>query len=259
MPAARPIDFLPLVERLADASGDVIRRYFRRRIAIDTKDDDSPVTAADREAEAAIRKIIEAEHPDHGILGEEHGTTRLGADFVWVIDPIDGTKSFISGVPVFGTLIALLHEGKPVVGAIDQPITRERWMAAAGGPATLNGRPVTTRACAGLDAATLTSTSPDMFTGADADVFGRLRAAVGLVRYGYDCYGYAMLASGHIDLVLESQLAPYDYCALVPVVEAAGGVLSDWSGRALDLGSDGRMLGAGDPALHEAALEIISS
>jgi inositol-phosphate phosphatase / L-galactose 1-phosphate phosphatase / histidinol-phosphatase len=249
---------LALAETLADAAGPIIRGYFRRKIAVDEKPDLTPVTAADREAEAAMRRLIESRFPEHGIIGEEHGRTRAEAEYAWVLDPIDGTKSFISGIPLFGTLIALVHRGRPVLGVIDQPILRERWVGVAGRLTTLNGAAVRTRACPILDRATLFCTAPDaMFKGADAEVFGRLSRAVKLVRAGADCYAYAQLASGFIDLVVESGLKPYDYCALVPVIEGAGGAITDWRGQPLDLVSDGRVVACGDPALAVPARAML--
>jgi inositol-phosphate phosphatase/L-galactose 1-phosphate phosphatase/histidinol-phosphatase len=249
---------LALAGALADAAGEVIRRYFRQTIAIDDKSDLSPVTIADREAEAAMRRLIEAHFPEHGIIGEEHGRVRAEAPYVWVLDPIDGTKSFISGIPLFGTLIALTFEGRPVLGVVDQPISRERWIGAAGRPSTLNGQPIRTRRCHDLAAATLYCTAPEMFEGADAAAFARLRAAVKLARYGADCYAYAILASGFIDLVVECSLKPYDFSALVPVIEGAGGVLTDWQGGALDLQAEGRVIACGDPALAPAARALLA-
>jgi inositol-phosphate phosphatase/L-galactose 1-phosphate phosphatase/histidinol-phosphatase len=251
---------LALAEALADAAGAVIRGYFRQKIAVDDKPDLTPVTIADRAAEAAMRQLIEARFPDHGILGEEHGATRPEAEFVWTLDPIDGTANFISGIPLFGTLIALTRRGRPVLGIVDQPILRERWLGAEGRATTLNGAPVRTRGCAALDQATLFCTAPDsMFHGKDATGFAALRRSVKLFRASADCYAYAQLASGFIDLVVEAQLKPYDYCALVPVIAGAGGVLTDWQGRALDLASDGRVLAAGDPSLAAAARALLAS
>jgi inositol-phosphate phosphatase / L-galactose 1-phosphate phosphatase / histidinol-phosphatase len=250
---------LALAEALADAAGAIIRGYFRQKIAVDDKSDLTPVTIADREAEAAMRRLIEERFPQHGIIGEEHGRLRPDAQHVWVLDPIDGTKSFISGIPLFGTLIALTHRGRPVLGVVDQPILRERWVGAKGRATTMNGTPARTRPCPSLAAATLFSTAPEiMFKGADAEGFGRLRSAVKLARNGADCYAYAQLASGFIDLVVEGGLKPYDYCALVPVIEGAGGVLTDWQGGALDLNSDGRVVACGDPTLAAAARARLS-
>jgi len=244
--------------RLADAAGEVIRPYFRKPLAVRDKPDLSPVTAADRAAEEAMRRLIEARFPEHGILGEEFGREREDAELVWVLDPIDGTKSFISGVPLFGALIALTREGRPILGIIDQPISRERWVGAAGRPTTLNGAPIGCRACPSLAVATLFATTPDMFKGEDAAAFARVSAAVKLVRFGADCYAYGLLAAGFVDLVLEASLKPYDFCAMVPVVEGAGGVATDWRGADLDLASDGRILVAGDRRAHEAALTLLA-
>jgi len=204
-----------------------------------------------------MRRLIVAECPGHGIHGEELGQERLDAEWVWVLDPIDGTKAFISGLPIFGCLIALCRNGRPVLGVIDQPITRERWIGAAGVPSTLNGAPVRVRACAGLAAATMLTTAPDMMDGPAAEPYERLRSAVKLSRFGGDCYAYAMLASGHVDLVVERKLKPFDYAALVPVIEQAGGRISDWTGKALDLASDGQVVAAGDARVHAAALAML--
>jgi inositol-phosphate phosphatase / L-galactose 1-phosphate phosphatase / histidinol-phosphatase len=246
-------EFTALAHALADAAGVVARRYFRQTIAIEDKPDLTPVTVADREAETAMRRLIEARFPDHGIIGEEHGRTRDDAEFVWVLDPIDGTKNFISGIPLFGTLIGLARAGRPVLGIIDQPVLRERWLGIAGAAATLNGAAIRTRPCAALASATLYSTSPDMFQGADAARFARLKDQVKLARYGADCYAYAQLASGFIDLVIERDLKPYDFCALVPVIEGAGGAIVDWEGNALTLRSSGRVIACGDRRLAAQA------
>ena len=250
-------DHIALAHALADAAGGVARRYFRQKIAVDTKPDLTPVTVADREAEAAMRGLIAATFPAHGVIGEEAGRLRADAEFVWVLDPIDGTKNFISGIPLFGTLIGLAHRGRPVLGVIDQPVLRERWVGAAGQETTMNGSVVRSRACTELAAATLYSTSPDMFAGADAARFQRLKQAVKLARFGADCYAYAQLATGFIDLVVECDLKPYDFCALVPVIEGAGGTVTDWDGRALDLGSDGRVIACGDRRLLAATRSLL--
>lgn len=250
--------FAAFANRLADAAGAVIRPHFRTAIAVDAKADLSPVTIADREAEGAMRALITAHFPDHGIIGEEFGSHRPEARHVWVLDPIDGTKSFISGVPLFGTLIALLREGRPLLGVIDQPISRERWIGGRGQPSTLNGRPLATRRGGDIGAASLFATAPDMFKGDEAARFARLQAKVRLTRFGADCYAYGLLAAGFIDLVAEASLKPYDYAALIPIVEGAGGVITDWSGAPLGLGGDGRVLAAGDAAIHRAALAALA-
>jgi histidinol-phosphatase len=248
---------LAFAQHLADAAGEVIRPYFRKPLAVSDKSDLSPVTAADRAAEGTMRRLIEERFPAHGVFGEEFGRVREDAEFVWVLDPIDGTKSFISGVPLFGTLIALTHAGRPILGIIDQPVLRERWTGAAGRPTTLNGAAVGCRPCPVLAAATLFATTPDMFKGEDAAAFARVSAAVKLVRFGADCYAYGLLAAGFVDLVLEASLKPYDFCAMVPVVEGAGGAATDWRGGGLDLAADGRILVSGDRRTHDAALALL--
>src|SRR5271155_1686174 len=249
--------FLALAGELADAAGAVIRPAFRTRLVIDAKPDLSPVTAAARAAESAMRRLIEARFPAHGIIGEEFGREREAAELVWVLDPIDGTKSFISGVPLFGTLIALTRARRPILGVIDQPISRERWVGTTGRPTTLNGTAIRCRGCATLDGATLFATTPDMFKGDDAASFARVSAAVKLTRFGADCYAYGLVATGFVDLVLEASLKPYDFCAMVAIVEGAGGVASDWQGQALNLASDGRVAIAGDARAHAAALALL--
>jgi inositol-phosphate phosphatase / L-galactose 1-phosphate phosphatase / histidinol-phosphatase len=253
-----PASYIDLAGRLADISGPIIARYFRSGIAIADKDDASPVTAADREAEAAIRAVLEAECPEHGILGEEHGGQNLDAEFVWVLDPIDGTKAFVTGKPLFGTLIALCQNGSPILGVIDQPILKERWIGAVGHPTTYNDEVVSTRTGVDIGDAWLYATSPSMFKGADEIAFNRLAEEVKFPLFGGDCYAYGLLASGFTDIVCEATMQPYDYCALVPVVEGAGGKMSDWAGAPLTMSSDGTVLAAGDTALHQAAIDILS-
>ncbi len=259
---ATPED-LALAHRLADAAGEAIRPLFRGEWASERKSDQSPVTEADRAAEAAIRSILEAERPDDGILGEEYGISNEGAGRRWVLDPIDGTISFMAGRPIFGTLIALLQDGWPLLGIIDQPIAKERWAARLGEPTTFNGKPVRARSCRSLEDAVLATSSPHYFTADQAEPYMRLAAAVGgnarqgTIVYGGDCYNYGLLAGGHIDIVCEAGLAVYDYAALVPVVEGAGGTVSDWQGNPLDAQSDGTVLALGDPARLEDVLEAI--
>lgn len=246
-------DFVRHAEAMADAVRPVVLGYFAADVPFVTKADASPVTAADREAEARMRRLIEAAWPAHGILGEEYGADRPAASFVWVLDPIDGTKSFVTGKPLFGTLIALLRDGRPIVGVIDMPALRERWVGAEGRPTTFNGRPVRVRTCDALDRAWLYATSPRMFGGSDADAFERLRSGCYADVWGADLYAYGLLARGRVDLVCEASLKPYDYCAAVPVIEGAGGRITDWQDGLLGLGSDGRVLAAGDARMHAAA------
>jgi inositol-phosphate phosphatase / L-galactose 1-phosphate phosphatase / histidinol-phosphatase len=249
--------YLALASELADAAGAAIRPYFRTPLAVDDKPDLSPVTAADRAAEAAMRRLINARYPDHGIFGEEYGRERDDAEFVWVLDPIDGTKSFISGVPLFGTLIALTQVGRPILGIIDQPISRERWVGAEGHATTHNGTPIRCRACPALSFATIFATTPDMFKGADADAFARAAGAAKLVRFGADCYASGLVALGFADLVIEASLQAYDFGPMGPIVEGAGGIVTDWQGVPLGLGSDGRVVIAGDKRAHAEALALL--
>jgi inositol-phosphate phosphatase/L-galactose 1-phosphate phosphatase/histidinol-phosphatase len=250
--------FVILAERLAEAVRPIVMGYFRSGVTIDDKADTTPVTVADREAETAMRRLIADACPDHGILGEEYGADRVDATYVWVLDPIDGTKSFVTGKPLFGTLIALLREGTPIVGVIDMPALGERWIGVDGRPTTFNGRPARVRPCPDLDRAWLYASSPHMFPGADAEAFERLRLRCRAAIYGADCYAYGLLASGTVDLVCEATTKPHDYCALVPVVAGAGGMISDWRGRPLGLESDGRVLAAGDEGAHATAREVLA-
>lgn len=252
-------ELIGFAERLADAAGPIARRWFRQPVAVDQKDDASPVTVADREVERAIRDLILAERPEDGIIGEEFGSHRAEGEsaLVWVIDPIDGTRSFITGRPSFGTLIALLRADIPILGIIDQPISGERWIGAAGHATTHNGLPVRTRCCPTLAAATLSTTSPRLFENGDRAAFGRLEAKARDTTFGGDCYQYGLLALGFLDLVVEAKHALYDFAALVPVVEGAGGRMTDWDGRRLRRGADGRVVAAGDIRVHEQALALL--
>ncbi|WP_156679919.1 histidinol-phosphatase [Sphingomonas profundi] len=248
---------IALAHRLADAAGAAIRPFFRAAFAMEAKADASPVTQADRAAEAAIRAILAAERPADGIVGEEYGSEREDAERVWVLDPIDGTRSFIAGRPIFGTLIALMEGGRPVLGVIDQPIGGERWIGAHGRPTLLNGAPARARACARLADAHLATTGPRYFAAGQAAAFDRVGDAARDILWGGDCYNYALLASGHLDLVIEAGLKLYDLAALVPVVEGAGGRMRDWRGAPLDAASDGRVIAAGDAAVMDEALALL--
>lgn len=243
-------------EAAADVAGAVIRPFFRAPLAADLKTDHSPVTIADRSAEQAMRAVLAERFPDHGVLGEEFGHDRPGARFCWVLDPIDGTRAFITGRPVFGTLIALLEDGKPILGIIDQPVTGERWIGAAGRATTFRG-PLGGRAgcrpCKTLAEAELSCTTPAML-GADQPRWQPLADAVRRVSWGGDCYAYGLLALGHIDVIAEASMKLWDWAALVPVIEGAGGRITDWSGQPLRPDGDGRVLAVGDPALLSEAI-----
>jgi inositol-phosphate phosphatase/L-galactose 1-phosphate phosphatase/histidinol-phosphatase len=249
--------FMDLADDMADAAGEVLSHYFRTPLRVDSKGDESPVTKADRDAEIAMRVLIEDAYPDHGILGEEFDPVNAGSEYTWVLDPIDGTKSFITGKPLFGTLVALARQGRPILGLINQPILGERWRGMDGRPSSFNGEPTRVRPCAELGSAILYATTPHMFEGADAEAFARVTGRVQHALYGGDCYAYGLLASGHADLVVEASLKPFDYAALVPVVEGAGGIITDWGGEPLTLASDGRVVAAGDPAIHAQALDLL--
>jgi histidinol phosphatase-like enzyme (inositol monophosphatase family) len=254
-------EFTDFAARLADAAGTLLRAAHRGAVTGEAKGDGSPVTDVDRAVEDRIRAMIAEIYPDHGVLGEERGASAPGAnagDFVWVIDPIDGTLPFLAGIPVFGTLIALLREGVPLLGVIDMPVTEERWIGVAGAATTRNGAPVSVRPCAELSAALLSTSNPDFYGAADFQALRRLNAATRWTVYGGSCLAYAQLASGRIDLGLDVGLDSFDFLALVPVIAGAGGVITDWQGRPLGLGSGDRILAAGDPCCHARALELLA-
>lgn len=248
---------IDLAHALADAAGAVIRPYFRAEAGLETKDDDSPVTRADREAESAMRRLLAAERPRDGIAGEEFGTSEGTSGRQWVLDPIDGTRAFIAGRPIFGTLIALVDGGWPVLGIIDQPVLKERWVGVIGRPTTLNGQPATTRTCRELSQALLATTSPALFDDGGLHAFEHLDSAVRSTVLGGDCYNYACLASGHLDIVVEQGLKLHDFAALVPVVEGAGGRMCDWAGDPLHAGSAGDVIAAGDPARVDDIIDAL--
>jgi histidinol-phosphatase len=257
------IDFAAFVDRLATVSGETILPFFRTALAIESKprDDGSfdPVTAADRAAETAMRTLIRRTFPEHGIIGEEYENERADAEYVWVLDPIDGTKSFISGMPVWGTLIALMRFGEPVFGMMHQPFTGERF-AGDGGATHYRGpggeRDLRVRSCASLAEAIVYTTSPRLMKPADREIFRRVENAARLSRYGGDCYAYCMLAAGHIDLVIETELKPHDVMALIPIIVGAGGIITTWEDGPPQAG--GRIIAAGDRRAHAAALALLA-
>ncbi|MSO73220.1 MAG: histidinol-phosphatase [Rhodospirillaceae bacterium] len=260
---------IALAHELADLSGKITLAHFRTPLTVDAKADASPVTIADRDAESAMRERIARAFPDHGIVGEEHGADKPGAEWVWILDPIDGTKSFINGVPLFGTLIALWHQsspggGAPWLGCINHPALKERWIGGAGDATTLNGKPARARACAQVEEATLYLTGPEHFNDMDRASFARLEKRVRHRRFGgTDCYHYGMVASGWTDMACEADLKLHDYAAIVPVLEGAGAVVTDWSGAALTLDSykraGGRVLACGDKRVHAQAVATLTA
>ena len=259
----KPVDFSHFVDGLATASGQAILPFFRTALVAEDKSGGGafdPVTEADKAAEVVMRRLIGATFPDHGIVGEEFGAEREDAELVWVLDPIDGTRAFVAGLPLWGTLIGLLRGGRAAYGLMHQPFIGERFFG-DGGSAGYKGphgeRRLRTRACASLSDAVLSTTSPRLFGDAEKTAFERVEAAVKLSRYGYDCYAYCMLAAGHIDLVVEAGLKPYDIVALIPIIEGAGGIVTTWTGGPAEEG--GAIVAAGDPRLHEAALARLAA
>jgi len=250
---------LALAHRLADAARAAILPHFRT-VGAERKGDASPVTEADRAAEEAMRRLLKAEYPRDGVHGEEFGVEPGESGRQWVLDPIDGTAGFLAGRPIFGTLIALMIDGWPVLGIIDQAVTGERWVGVTGQPTTLNGKPVRARVCNDLSEATLATTGPHYFDDHQGQHFMALAAKTDHRRMvmGGDCYNYAMLATGQLDLVCEAGLKLHDFAALVPVVEGAGGTMCDWSGEPLHAGSDGHVLALGDPARLEDVIEALA-
>ena len=246
-----------LIERLVAASAAEIRPRFRQAIVTERKADISPVTEADRAAEKAIRAILAAERPADAIIGEEYGNESGTSGLTWVIDPIDGTKAFMTGRSTFVTLIGLLDGDTPVLGVIDQPITGDRWIGVAGRETRLNGKTVRTRQTSDIAEATFSTTDPNLFPDPDSGAYRRISSACGIRTYGGDGLAYGLLASGWVDVVLESGLKLHDFAALAPVVEGAGGVMTDWSGRKLLAGSDGRVLATGNAKLHAQLLASI--
>ena len=260
--------FVETATMVANTAGDITSAYFRTRFEVDIKSDSSPVTIADRQAERAMREVLSARVPEHCIFGEEEGFQQGSAtsDFLWVLDPIDGTKSFITGKPVFGTLVSLLYKGVPIVGVLDQPIQKERWIGVSGRKTTLNGSDIMTRSCREVSSAYLYATTPHMFEGETETAFNALRDRVRIPLYGCDCYAYGLLAAGHCDIVAEADLKPYDYMALVPIVKGAGGSITDWKGQDLcwsiedastGVAPIGQVLATGDEECHKAALRIL--
>lgn len=259
MPLPPPEELIPFAEQLANISGEIIRRYFRRHVEAQEKADMSPVTAADMEAEKSMRAMILSTFPQHGVIGEEFGATNEGAEYTWVLDPIDGTKSFMIGRPIFGTLIGLVRNGVPVLGVIDQPIIGERWLGIQGFATNFNYNPAHVRPCNALKSAVFCTTSPHLFDKKDTPAFERVQAGAKYTIYGGDCYSYGLLANGMVDIIIETGLKAHDFCALVPIVKGAGGQMTDWNGQELTIHSDGKVLVTGDAKLHAEALKLLKN
>ncbi len=256
-----PTIFTAFAHELANEARQISRRYYRSTaLSSEAKADSSPVTRADKEIEQRLREMIIARFPEHGIIGEEHGNKAPaeGCPYSWSIDPIDGTKSFMIGRPIFVTMVALLEHDVPVLGLMDQPITEERWLGVQGENSTHNGAEITSNAqVAALQEAVLCTTGPDLFLDAELPAFAALRDACKHTVYGGDGYSYGLLAQGGVDVILEADLKPYDFCALAPIITQAGGVITDWDGVSLTRHSDGRVLACGNKVLHDQALKLV--
>ena len=246
-------------------SSDLILPYFRQSIAITNKlgsEGFDPVTEADRNAEHEIRKLIRSRYPSHGIMGEEHGHEAGTSGLTWIVDPVDGTRAFMCGMTQWGTLIALHDGDRPVIGILDQPFLRERWISAGGKTVFRDHaggeRLLTARRCASLSQAVLTTTSPvGYFNSEEQDAFWMLSGRSQLTRFGGDCYAYGLLAMGFVDVVVEAGLQPWDIQALIPIIEGAGGVVTDWQGKPVTGG--GRVVACGDPQVHAEALGVLAA
>ncbi|MFT5113326.1 MAG: inositol-phosphate phosphatase/L-galactose 1-phosphate phosphatase/histidinol-phosphatase [Parasphingorhabdus sp.] len=262
MPGTRSLLTDSIIETaglLAETARTSTMKWFRQPVEVQRKEDATPVTQVDRETEQSLIDIIQSRHFGHEIIGEELGTIAGSEPWSWIIDPIDGTKSFLCGKPTFGSLIALTHAGRPVLGIIEMPALEERWTGIAGLPAIHNGKPCKASKRTALDDAVLLATTPDMFSEADWQTFSKVSTACRFRNFGTDCYGYGLLASGYVDVVMEASLSPYDYMALIPVVEGAGGIISDWQGNKVDLNSGHQVLACANKQLHTSVLEIINS
>ena len=251
-------DYVIFGERLAEASGKIIRERFNKNRLVQYKDDGSPVTSADKDAETVMRDMIMVEYPNHGILGEENKSWQIGSEYLWVLDPIDGTKNFASGFYNFGTLIALVIGGHFALGIINQPVLNQCWIGVAGRGTLFNGDLTETRECSELGEAWMCSTTPNMFRGSKENGYKKLSSNVKHSIFGSDCIGYAMLSCGQIDIVCEAQLKPWDFAAHIPIIEGAGGMITDWSGKKLTLESSGEVLAAGSEELHKQAVLVLA-
>lgn len=252
-------ELIGFAEKLADCSRALLQPASRRERAVQVKQDASLVTETDLLIEARMREMIDAAYPHHGVLGEEHGTRDLDADFVWVLDPIDGTAAFVAGIPVYGTLIGLARNGHPYLGVIDHPATDERWVGISGQMAMLNGENVRVRPCDGVSRAFLTNSNPDFLSEDEGERFNAVKRRALYTQYGGSCYSYAMLATGRTDLAIDSGLDPFDVFAPAAIIEGAGGLVMDWNGGPLSLDWHGRVIAAGDEKCLAEARKLLCS
>ncbi|MEM5518915.1 inositol monophosphatase family protein [Henriciella sp. AS95] len=255
--------FVKFAKSLADDAREISLAGFRKDNAIISKNDQSPVTAIDRRVETLVRNLVESTYPAHGFLGEEFGSLNLEASDLWVVDPIDGTRSFITGWPIWGTLVAKLSHDAPELGIIDMPALNERWVGVCGDKCTFEDasgqmQQCQVSTCKALNEARFYTTNVLYFEAEDRQKIEAMLLATAVPRFGGDCYSYGLLASGHVDLVIEANLEPYDYLALVPVVQSAGGTITDWSGNNLNRHSDGRVIAASTPELHRQAMQFLA-
>lgn len=254
--------FVDVASMLADTARSVVRPWFRRGMDVESKQDASPVTVADRSAERVMRAILAERLPEHGVFGEEFGQENAHADYQWLLDPVDGTRAFVTGRPLFGTLIALFYKGEPVLGVLDQPVLQERWLGVKGREtvftSTLGGK-AGTRQSVTLDRAEMSCTSPEMLELAPHDNWKRLKQQARRMTWGGDCYAYGLLALGQIDLIAECDMNPWDWGALVPIVQGAGGVMTAWDGSPLRMDGDRTVLAAGSAPLHREAVKILGA
>lgn len=255
-----PENIWTFAESLREAAVPIVQQFFRSSdLAVTQKSDVSPVTLADQQIERRWREMIQSTYPDHGIIGEEEDSLGIDRDFVWVLDPIDGTRAFVGGFPMFTNLFALMYRKEPVFSGINVPVTQECWTGslADGGRVTFNGEPLGERPARSLAQSVLSATAPEMFSTEQFKRFSTLKAVCMDLRYGADAYAYGLVALGSVGVVAEASMKPWDYMALIPVVEGAGGVVTDWSGDRLTLDSDGTVLAAATPELHREALALL--
>jgi histidinol phosphatase-like enzyme (inositol monophosphatase family) len=251
-------EFTVFAGQLADAARLSVRELAGPAPDPIQKGDGSPVTVVDQAVEDRLREMIAETYPEHGIVGEERGAAGIDKEFIWFIDPIDGTLPFLGGFPVYGTLLALVRDQAPVLGIIEMPVTGERWVGCQGLATTHNGTQVRTRACSDLSVALMSTSNPDFYAEADRPALDRMRAATRWTVYGGSCMAYGRIASGRIDVGIDVAFDPLDYLALVPVINGAGGVITDWGGNPLTLQSDDRIIAAGDFGIHRETLAVLA-
>ena len=252
-------EYVEFANTMADNAREIALQYYRKAKQQWMKPDDTWVTEADCKIEEMARSMVSQRYPNHGFFGEEYGDSESPTSLKWCLDPIDGTMPFVYGLPTFGVLISLTQNAKPIVGIIEAPAVKERWCGAKYEQSTWQGQPCKTNSNQSLTTAVVLATSPDMFTEAEREIFDRISLNAKERRFGADCYAYGLLASGWVDVVMESDMKPYDMMALVPVIEGAGGAITDWDGNRLTLNSGPWVLAASNQTLHQECLQLIRS